>query len=328
MDWTKIPRLFEQYALGKTGADPSPAAFWYLPEIARLEVRDCIDRLTVAGQPTPFYPIDFTSKISYPLLHPDAPIPLLNYGGNIGRAVNPEAVFQYLLGVHDSALSSGSLAQRDLFLSGAEFMRARQAATGEFWYDFNWYECHAPWASFLGQSRGASVMLRAWKISGDSSFREAAAAAVARADVPVEEGGFLATHPVAGCKYYEEYPATANAVFNGYLSSLFGLWEAATIGESEVDAHRFSNGISTVCKILPAYLLGWWSIYDLSGSTRFPNVHSPRYHRLVGYYLRTLAVLSQDARILAAWHDWHALDVWPNRSAAVAVKAARKILYR
>lgn len=319
--------MFRNYVFGRLNGGQSPAVFWYLPEPPRVRDAGTLARYEVDAAPSPRYLMDYARKLEYEVTGPDG-ILALNYGPPIGLQRNAEAAFQYALALHDGWRDSGDPALRDRFLKYAEVHLAEQDAHGRWAYRFDWYASRAPWYSALAQGRGASVMLRAWMVTGEDRYRTAALAAIEGFDQPIASGGFVASHPRAGVPYLEEYPSQPTGVLNGFLASLFGLWELARWLRDDRARRLFDRYAASTEAMLPWYTTGWWTLYDLDQESPFPNVHSPRYHRLATDYLRVLTAL-HSSPVLATFRDrWGAMDRPAARTAAAGLKALKKLLHR
>lgn len=322
----RLKALWENYVRRRVRGRPAPLTFWHLPEPPRVVDAESLAAYRSAPVSPP-YLMDYRAKLAYDETNP-AGIPVLHYPDPVGTQVNPEAAFQLALGWHDRWLETGALPARDRFLSLARHFAADQAPDGAWWYRFAWHRSSPPWSSALAQMRGASVMLRAARITGDAAFARAALAAARPLALDLAQGGMRARHPVAGVPYVEEYPAEPTAVLNGFLAALFGLYELGLWLEDAASAARFEEGMDAVEVILPCYLHRGWTLYDLDPASPFPNPHSPRYHRLVGDYLAVLAAITARPA-LADWRDrWRAMDTPWRRARATAVKAVRKLRYK
>lgn len=322
-----LRHLVANYVFGRVQGKPSTSRFWYLPEPAAVFDGESATRYFDDASPSPRYVMNYRAKLRYDYAGEDGII-RLNYGGTVGTQINPLAAFEWALGCHDRFRDTGSETHRATFLRYAEHFRADQSADGHFLYRFRWFQSPAPWSSALAQSRGASVMLRAWMLTGDERYADAARAALRDFERPVDEGGFLVRHRLDGVPYFEEYPAQPTAAINGFLAALFGPFEVG-YWLNDADARGvFERGLDALERLLPHYTTSWWTLYDFDPDSPLPNVHSPRYHRMVTDYLRVLAAISGRAAI-AAWRDeWAARDTGINRTRAYALKAYKKIVHR
>jgi heparosan-N-sulfate-glucuronate 5-epimerase len=171
-------------------------------------------------------------------------------------------------------------------------------------------------------------MLRAWMVTADDRFRRAALAAIGGFDRATSEGGFVAEHVRARVPYLEEYPSQPTGVLNGFLASLFGLWELARWLEDDRASRLFGLYRASADAMLPHYTTSWWTLYDLDPESPFPNVHSPRYHRLATDYLRVLSAIAPSEAILAFRDRWIAMDHPVSRLRAAGLKVLKKLLHR
>lgn len=318
--------LAQNYLFRRVRGRPAPLTFWSLPEPPRV-VDAASHAAYLAERPSPRYLMDYRARLRY--TETDARgILVLHYPDPVGTQVNPEAAFQQALGAHDAWRDGAGTAARDRFDRTAAWALADQDDRGHWPYRFAWHRSAAPWASALAQMRGASVMLRAFLLTGDPRYGDAARRAADPLERPLDDGGMLGRHPASGAAYFEEYPSEPTAVLNGFLASLFGLYELSTWLDDSRAAALLTLGLDGVEQVLPAYVHRGWSLYDLDSRSPFPNPDSPRYHRLVADYLLVLATISGRPS-LADWHTrWQAMDTGPRRLAAIGGKLLRKLRYK
>jgi len=321
-----LQRLFQQYILRRVGNDPSAIVFWYLPEPARVINDELLTAYQRSASPSPHYLIDYSPKLRYRCVD-SLNVPVLNYGAPLGRQRNPEAIFQFALALHDVAMQDGPSMASTAFESLAYTMLEEQDGHGRWPYTFSWLGSPAPWYSALAQSRGASVMLRAWMRLGDSRFRDAALQALSLFSVPIEDGGFLARHRGTGSLYFEEYPDHLSAVLNGFVACLFGIYEVGFWLKEASASQLFNLGVTSIEAMLPSYTTSRWSLYDHDTSFFLRNYHSPRYHRMMIGYLRVLEVLSQSLVIHQHRVLWERNDTVTHRLEATGRKLLRKLMH-
>ena len=161
---------------------------------------------------------------------------------------------------------------------------------------------HSPWKSAFSQSRGLSVLLRAWQITGDNAYLKICRKALLPFDMDTEEGGVRVDHNI-GKTFYEEYVAAKpTRILDGHMFSLFGLFDfirsqRETIHESNDLARRlFKEGINGLVQWLPEYDMGFWVHYNKCDLPDYPQ-NDPctlGYLRLVSCQLKILAALSNN----------------------------------
>lgn len=323
----KTWHLIDNYLIARWQNRPSTALFWYLPESAALKSTEDLLRYQTIER-VPCYLMDYRQKLRYSLQN-DHGIIVLPYQGSIGKQVNPEASFQYALGLHDQFALTNTPQHIDKFWQYVDYFLSKQTRDGLWSYDFDWYGSNAPWYSALAQSRGASVMLRAWLHSRRSIYLEASKKALMKFTVSTSEGGFLHIFKPSNCAYFEEYPMTPTGVLNGFMASLMSIWEVRYWSPEKWLDDLWELGIASLELMIPYYSNGWWSLYDLDNHSPILNVNSPRYHLLEIEYLQILSILSKSC-ILQTEYD-RRVKQYKNplfRMKALCLKGTRKVFYR
>lgn len=289
--YRELVQIVSNYGLARVLKRDSPASFWYTPDEPR--VYDQYTLRIYSGLEQPFYLIDYRPKLSYSKINEDGII-ALPYFDPVGTQVNPEAAFQYALGLHDEYLSRGEDEYLRRFLHYVEYFLDKQEVDGDWLYQFDWGKNSAPWGSALAQARGASVMLRAAMLTGEDRFRRSAELAVSKFDVSILSGGYLWKRSFAGqvVEYFEEYPKDPTSVLNGFMAALFGVYELGKwLGVSRA-TKLWDSGLQSLVKMLPAYTTDWWTLYDIPLDEACIDLNSVHYHRLTLSYQRVLIALS------------------------------------
>ncbi|TWW67776.1 D-glucuronyl C5-epimerase B [Takifugu flavidus] len=122
------------------------------------------------------------------------------------------------------------------------------------------------WYSAMAQGQAMSTLVRAYLLTKDQAYLNAALKAVGPYKVPSAQHGvkavFMNKHD-----WYEEYPTTPSSfVLNGFIYSLLGLFDLTeTAGEKLGREARqlFSRGMDSLKAMLPLFDTGSGSIYDL-----------------------------------------------------------------
>lgn len=140
-----------------------------------------------------------------------------------------------------------------------------------------------PYASAMVQGEAISLLVRGYRLFGNEKYLASAACALAPFSVESKNGGVLAHF--YGMPFYEEYPTeTPSLVLNGFLFSLFGLYDFSKTNHAKASyANKlFEAGSKTLIKVLPLYDGGFCSRYDLSYITCAPNNNNknPFYHAI------------------------------------------------
>jgi len=320
-------QVIKNYAIGRLAGQPTTAAFWYLPEKARVTDSLSLKRYFDRGELGPLYLMDYSSKLKYKYTNQSGII-VLPYDPPVGDQVCPEAAFQYALALYDRYIETKDSESLDKFLYYAEYFVQRQTPDGDWFYQFDWYGSKAPWSSALAQSRGASVMLRAGLHTGERRYFRAAVLALSKFDKPVEEGGYLSYFRPEKTPYFEEYPKEPSAALNGFMAALFGPWEVMVWLRNSHAESLWRLGIESLQRMLGYYTLSWWTVYDFDPQSPVLNVHSPRYHSLVIEYLKILNAISPNKVFSHYLKTWVKQNRASNKAAAIAYKLYRKVVYR
>lgn len=293
---TTFLKLVDNYIIARLQKRASTALFWYLPEPANIKTKADLSRYQNKLTESPFYLMNYSHKLNYTLVNQEGII-VLPYDKPVGQQINPEAAFQYALGLHDAFQTTGKTFFRDQFFHYADYFLNRQRKDGLWHYEFDWFTAKAPWSSALAQGRGAAVMLRAWMMSNNVSYRDAAFNALNKLSVPIHDGGFLHYSSAGNCYYFEEYPTIPTGVLNGFMATLMNIWELHYWTKEKKIAELWRFGIDALEKMLPHYSTRWWSLYDRDEKSPIANVNSPRYHFLEMEYLNVLHLLSNSTQI-------------------------------
>ena len=133
------------------------------------------------------------------------------------------------------------------------------------------YRNPGSWQSAFSQSRGISILLRGYQLTGNEDYANLAKAALIPFTFPVVEGGV--TSFTKWGPFYEEYTAEMpTLVLNGMIFSLCGLHDFVRVFPKDKLARiLFDEGIQTVRNILPVFDLGYWSRYNLCEADWYPK---------------------------------------------------------
>ena len=276
----------------------------------------------------------FREKADYAGPFDSAHIPLLDYQGRIGRQYNPIAIAQYGLGNYNLFRRSGNRAHRDKLFAVADWLVQHLERTPhglEVWnHHFDWEyrdKLRAPWYSALAQGQGISLLLRAQKESGGFRYLEAAQRALASFFKPVSEGGVAFTDD-RGDLWFEEYIVSPPThILNGFIWAVWGIYDYFLVTREASVQDLFALSVATLLRNLERYDLGFWSLYEQSG-TRLPMVASPFYHQLHIVQLRVMHRLTGERKFTEVADRWETYGKSPGkRTRALCYKSAFKLCY-
>ncbi len=169
--------------------------------------------------------------------------------------------------------------------------------------------------------------MRAHKESDNAEYLNAARAAFVSFQRPVSDGGVAFTGESADLWFEEYLVSPPTHILNGFIWALWGIYDYA-LATNETAAHDlFERGVKTLLHNLERYDLGFWSLYEQSG-TRLPMVASAFYHRLHIVQLRVMHRITGEetfGRVADRWESYTRHRA--NRGRALLYKAAFKLCY-
>jgi heparosan-N-sulfate-glucuronate 5-epimerase len=280
------------------------------------------------------YYMPFLEKAGYAGPNDGDGIPLLNYHGNIGLQYNPIAIAQWGLGNFNLFLRSKDEAHKRKVLTAADWL-VKHLQPNSFgvpvWnHLFDWEyrtPLKAPWYSGLAQGQGISLLVRVAQATGSSEYLVAATRAFGSFSKPTEEGGVAFTDE-RGDIWFEEYIVSPPThILNGFIWAAWGVYDLFLATKERAAQELFNRAVETLRRNLHRYDLGFWSLYELSG-TRLPMVASPFYHQLHITQLRLMHRLTGDD-VFSQYADRWATYARSRtkRTRALCYKGAFKLCY-
>jgi hypothetical protein len=171
------------------------------------------------------------------------------------------------------------------------------------------------------------VLVRAHSQTKKPEYLEAAQRAFASFLAPVAEGGVSFTDS-NGDLWFEEYIVSPPThILNGFIWAAWGVHDYYLATGENTAKVLFQAAVKTLLKNLSAYDLGFWSLYEQSG-TRMKMVASPFYHQLHVAQLRVMHALTGEetfADVASRWESYGRSRV--KRTWAVCYKSAFKLAY-
>jgi hypothetical protein len=315
-------RIFSAYLLRGN----SQLSFWH--DCPEVNPRSCAGLL---GE----YYMTFSQKADYAGPFDAAGVPMLDYRGQIGVQYNPIAVAQYGLGNYNLLRHAANVQERrKKFLTASDWLVANLETNAhgvEVWnHHFDWEyrdTLQAPWYSGLAQGQGISLLVRAYRATDDSRYLRSAERAFESLLRSTKDGGVLFIDD-QGDTWIEEYlvdPPTH--ILNGMIWASWGIYDYfLSTGETRA-SELFQRVIRTLEKNLARFDLGFWSLYEQSG-TWLKMIASPFYHRLHIVQLRVLHLVTGKAVFREYADRWEAYaQSRARRIAALCYKSAFKLCY-
>jgi D-glucuronyl C5-epimerase-like protein len=184
------------------------------------------------------------------------------------------------------------------------------------------YGKHAtPWLSASAQGWVGAVLARAYQLTGEDQFAEAARRAVQPCFVPVDQGGVRATER-HGRVFYEKFaiPGQTLHVLNGFLASLLGIWDVARATEDREAQQAFDDGVASLDDtVLASYDNGHTSLYDQRPDAR--TTPSCVFYTWVHVrQLASLARITRQPRLFTWAERWRAYTQGAEHRAVTALE--------
>ena len=280
------------------------------------------------------YYMGFEAKADYSGPYDHNGIPMLDYRGAIGLQYNPIAIAQWGLGNYNLFRRTSHHEARDKFLRASdwliEYLEPNPQGVWVWNHHFDWEYREtllAPWYSALAQGQGISLLLRAHAETEQSKYLEAAQRAFTSFLHPIESGGVTFTD-AKGDLWFEEYIVSPPThILNGLIWAAWGVHDYYLVTQNQTAKDLFDSVVTTLLNNLGRYDLGFWSLYELSG-TRMRMVASPFYHRLHIVQLRIMYALTgvrNFAEFADRWESYCRSQA--NRTRALCYKTAFKLAY-
>ncbi|MGD9899302.1 MAG: D-glucuronyl C5-epimerase family protein [Calditrichaceae bacterium] len=219
----------------------------------------------------------------------------------------PISIGQYGLAVFASFQKSGNIEKKDHFLRIADWFydnRTDDPELGSYWLTDipkPEYKIAMPWKSAFAQSRGLSILLRGWQITGRKEYFDVCKKALIPFTFDIRDGGVTANLS-EGLPFYEEYVADGQTmVLDGHFFSLFGLYDfVRAVPESiDTEAHLlakklFDDGMMSLTHWLPEFDLKYWLRFNLCRMDHYPETDpcTIGYLRLINAQLKILSRIS------------------------------------
>lgn len=263
---------------------------------------------------------DLTGKVNDKALLDEVGVPINIIEGN-QKVYFPISIFQYALGLWDLYLDSNSIEYRNNFMMISEWILLNQFEDGS-WNCFEPIGYKEFTVSSMGQGEAISVMARAYTLTKDKKWIYAMEKAVKFMLKEVKDGGTLLIND--NSYVLEEYPSIKGekrSVLNGWIFSIFGLYDYLLLNNDEYIKDIFEKSVQTLIYHINDYDNGYWSLYDMTG-----RISSPAYHKLHIALLLAMYKLTDEIKFKEVAIKWEKYgDKKVNRYRAILKKALQKL---
>lgn len=277
------------------------------------------------------YYLDFSSKIDYPDRIDENGIPVYKHR-NFNEFYHPIVICQYAFALFEKLFRSdfkdGNLKKHFLLQAdwlSNNFIEVNNSIGWQVKYDIDEWNIKSPWFSAMAQGEAISVLIRAYFLTNNNSYIKLAERASQLFNLPVSRGGVV--NFFNQCPVYEEYPSPVKTVgvLNGFIFSLFGLYDLWLANKNKDAKSLFEKGIASLKKLLPFYDTGYWSQYYLYDYPKYYPA-SYTYHQLVIEQLKVLYILTDEKifdDFLKKWNSYSNNFVKKNRALLTKLFGAR-----
>ncbi len=238
------------------------------------------------GNPQRLYYLDLRAIIGREIrkLENEVPIAVDSLTSKIYH--NPVTISLYALYLWDS-FKQGERAAADSMLLQARWLKNHNHR-GAWIYPISVprYSASPGWRSAMAQGLAISVFTRAYELTHELGYRDAALQAAAVLTRPIEADG-CSHFDQQGLPFLEEVAVNPPAhILNGAIFALWGLYDLESISNA---FNSFKDrALKRLTEELPRYDLGYWSGYD----QMYQVPASRRYHLLHIAQLKVLHILT------------------------------------
>ncbi|MFQ9264403.1 MAG: D-glucuronyl C5-epimerase family protein [Clostridia bacterium] len=224
---------------------------------------------------------DLTNKVSESIILDKDGIPRNITIANV-ETYFPITIFQYALGLYDLYIENNDEKNLSKFINIADWAIKNIDDEG-MWDCMETLKDKAHQTqSAMCQSEGASVLLRAYVETNNEKYYLNAKKAIDFMLKDIKDGG--TTLYENENIIFQEYVSKYNlSVLNGWIFSIFGLYDFTLINKDEKYKNILNKSIKTMSIMLKKYDRRIWSNYDARGT-----IASPAYHDLHIMQLRLL----------------------------------------
>jgi len=252
----------------------------------------------------------------------------------------PISIGQYGLATFSAFKRSGDEAKKRQFINIANWFVENlhhDSNLGVYWLTDipkPEYKVSSPWKSAFVQSRGLSILLRAWQLTGNDEYFKLCHKALLPYTFDITDGG-VSAHLKTGNPFYEEYVASQpTMVLDGHLFALFGVYDyLRAVPKSELSyplaEQIFKDGISGLEYWLPKFDLGFWVRFNLCQMDHYPTVDpcTIGYLKLIIAQLKIMETIHPSEILKRHQIKFHGYDKKSNylRMYQVKYKALKKL---
>lgn len=244
------------------------------------------------------YYIDMRPKYIYAGEFDKNNIPLLDFNGK--QCYFPGTIAQYALGNFDIFMDTQENKYFNICENCAKwFLNNLIENENENFgyindYDYGIYKLQKPWFSSISQGLSLSLLSRCYSINSKKEYLEVCDKLLKSYEISSDEKGITAL--LNGEYFYEEYPSqTPSYVLNGFIFSLWGLYDYYLVSGSSKAYDLYDKGLKSLNRNLNLYNIKFinWSRYDLY-PFKIKDITSIFYHKLHVEQLKAMYLLTDE----------------------------------
>ena len=214
-------------------------------------------------------------------------IPVVDYGIRmgvyVGKNKNPATISFAALDYFREYESTKKNIYRDLFLNCANWLVDNSVvhqnyAILEYKFYYPDYDMRPPWRSALAQGLAVSVLGRAYFITKEKKYLDAAGLLLKAFFIEKKDGGVTYKNLVKNGWWYEEYAVDKGKepmVFNGMMHTLLALHDYYIFTKDNQAKLLFDKGVAALIEYLPYFDRHgtcYYDIFNASSSIFYHNV--------------------------------------------------------
>ena len=197
----------------------------------------------------------------------DVPFSLVDSGEKVYFSIE---IFQYGLGAYDLYLQDASDAYLQKVYACANWALTNQENNGA-WKTFAHKKETLPYSA-MAQGEGISLLLRAYNVSKNESYMEAAKKAVSFLLTSIDDGGVA---KYEGDDVYFMECLYLPLILNGWIFAIWGLYDYCKIFDDIAVKDVLNKTLKSLEQKIPEFDAGYWSLY-----AEGKMIASPFYHKL------------------------------------------------
>ena len=195
-------------------------------------------------------------------------IPFVVFEGELGRQYNVVTIAEQALMWEDLKDTTA----RKIFFSCLSWLESNAKILNDssiiFYANYDWpgYSMTAPWRSAMNQGRVMQVFIKAYDVTGDSSYLDLSRRAMNTLFTELKDGGVTYFDSIG--YWYEEYAddnGPESKVLNGMIVVLEALSDFHKVTGDKDAEFLFEKGVAAVKNSLPLYDNNGHSNYDILG---------------------------------------------------------------